>query len=127
MKTYIEKQTKSFTEFQALADIIEGNKYQGDRKKGYIVGEFDNIINIPKEDFDNYFKSDITTSHRKATLKYCKNNVKVIYLRLYPEDKDIIQFLENIKEPTRKDNSRAGASEYIRKLIREDMKKQKGE
>lgn len=126
MKNYIAKETKSFTDGQAVADIITGNRYQADKEQEYFIGEFGNTIYLSQGEFDTYFKSDTRASHRKATIKYCKENVKVVYLRLYPSDKDIIEFLDTIKEPTRKDNSRAGANDYIRKLIREDMQRQKG-
>lgn len=122
MRTYIAKETKSFTQGQVLADIIQGNKYQCDKKQGYFIGEFGNEISLSQEEFELYFKWDIKESHLKATTKYFKNNVKVVYLRLFPEDKDIIEYLENIKASTKSPN-RAGTSDYIRKLIREDMAK----
>lgn len=124
-KEFIALTTKSFTEEQALADIIEGKKYIGDKDNEYFISEYGDTIYLAKEDFEIYFKSFERKSHRKAIQKYFKNNVKVVYLRLFPEDKDIIQHLETIKVEE-KGRARNGQSEYIRKLIREDMQKQKG-
>lgn len=125
LKKYIAKETKSFTVGQSVADIVKGNKYEGDRKLEYFIGEFGNTIYLPMEQFETYFNIDKRVSLKKAVAKYYKNNVKVVYLRLFPEDKDIIDHLANIKEPTRLKAGRNGQSEYIRKLIREDMEKQR--
>lgn len=126
MKTYIAKETKSFTEGQNVADIIKGNKYQADKDQEFFVGEFGNTIYLPQADFDIYFKRDERASHRKATAKYSKK-LKVVYLRLFPNaDQDIIEFLSTIKETNRTSVGRAGQSDYIRRLIREDMAKNKG-
>lgn len=124
MKKYTALQTMAFK--GGLADIIKGKTYQGDKDQEYFINEFNETIYLSKEDFGTYFKVFERGSHRKATQKYFKNNVKVVYLRLFPEDKDIIEHLETIKVEE-KGRARNGQSEYIRKLIREDMKRQKGE
>ena len=123
MKKYKAIQTKSFK--GGLADIIEGNTYQVDKDQEYFINEFNETIYLPKEKFSEYF-SIPKNAKQKYNNKYAKNNVKVVYLRLFPSDIDIIEHLENIKT-NEKSPSKNGQSEYIRKLIREDMQRQKGE
>lgn len=123
MKIYTALETKSFTEGQEIADIIEGEKYQGDKENEYFVGRFDNTIYLPLDEWEKYFKTDERASHRKATNKYFKNNTKSLYIRLFPSDKDIIDHLATIKEPTRKNSNKNGQSEYIRQLIRADIQR----
>lgn len=127
MKTYIAQKTISLTEGQAIADIIKGEKYEGDKENEYVIGQFGNTIYITQEQFDTLFKADERKSHRKATTKYFKDNIKVVYLRLFPTDNDIIDHLAKIKEPTRTNPNRNGQSEYIRKLIRADIERQKNQ
>lgn len=123
MKKYKAIQTKSFK--GGLADIIEGNTYQADKEQEYFINEFNETIYLPKEQFSEYFSIPKNAKQQQYNNKYTKNNVKVVYLRLFPSDIDIIEHLENIKTKD-KGLARNGQSEYVRKLIREDMKR-KGE
>ena len=122
-KKYKAIQTKSFK--GGLADIIEGNTYQADKEQEYFINEFNETIYLPKEKFSEYFSIPKNAKQQQYNNKYAKNNVKVVYLRLFPSDIDIIEHLENIKS-NEKSPTKNGQSEYIRRLIREDMKR-KGE
>ena len=124
MKKYKAIQTKSFK--GGLSDIIEGNTYQADKEQEYFINEFNETIYLPKEKFSEYFSIPKNAKQQQYNNKYTKNNVKVVYLRLFPSDRDIIEHLENIKS-NEKSPSKNGQSEYIRRLIREDIKRQKGE
>ena len=123
LKTYKAIQTKSFK--GGLADIIEGNSYQADKEQEYFINEFNETIYLPKEKFNEYFSIPKNAKQQQYNNKYAKNNVKVVYLRLFPSDIDIIEHLENIKS-NEKSPSKNCQSEYIRKLIRADMQR-KGE
>lgn len=55
-----------------------------------------------------------TDAQKKASKKYVSENVKVKTLKLFPKDSDIIEHLEQID---------MSFGEYVRKLIREDMER----
>ncbi|MBR2388182.1 MAG: hypothetical protein IKB02_05370 [Clostridia bacterium] len=59
----------------------------------------------------------IKPTDRKARANYRKK-VERFQIELYPTDKDIKQRLEEIQEPK---------TTYIKRLIREDIKKEKGD
>lgn len=52
-------------------------------------------------------------AQRKANLAYRKKSTKQLNITLYPADQDIVDWLDGI----------ANKAEYVRNLIREDMKK----
>lgn len=54
-----------------------------------------------------------TKAQRKASLAYKKRNTKTLSITLFPADADIIEWLDGID----------GKAAYIRKLIRDDMKR----
>ena len=58
----------------------------------------------------------MTDNHDKAVLKYRKAKCKQLNITLFPKDQDIIDWLDGVERK----------AEYIRTLIREDMKR-KGE
>ena len=124
MRTYIAVQTKSFTEGQVLADIIKDNKYQVYQEEGFFIGEFGNKIYFAPEEFNQLFRMQEYENSKTYRNKYLRERVKSINLKLFPSDQDIIDHLEKIKltEHTKK---KAGQCEYIRRLIREDMQRQK--
>ena len=126
MRTYVAKETKSFTDGQTLADIIKGNKYKVYKEDGYFIGEFGTQIELQENEFDLYFKNQDYDNSKEYKKNYFKQNVRCINFRLFPSDQDILEHLESIKatERTAKKN---GINEYIRRLIREDMARQKGE
>ena len=119
-------QTKSFTQGQELADIIQGNTYIVNVESEYFVGEFKNTIYLPKEKMSEYFaepqkkkyKYAYSEAQKRADQKYRKSKTTGFYMTFFPKDQDIIDHLATISE---------GKAEYIRRLIREDMQKQKGE
>lgn len=55
-------------------------------------------------------------NQNKAVIKYRREKCKQIQVTLFPKDRDIIEWLDGM----------TGKAEYIRTLIREDMKR-KGE
>jgi GTP-sensing pleiotropic transcriptional regulator CodY len=123
-KKLIATQTKSFTQGQALADIIQGNTYIVNIESEYFVGEFKNTIYLPKEKMQEYFteqqkkKYKYKEAQKRADQKYRKNKTTGFYMTFFPKDQDIIDHLATISE---------GKAEYIRRLIREDIERQKGE
>jgi len=52
-----------------------------------------------------------TTSQRKANTKYKTEKVKQIKINIFPKDRDVYEYI----------NSKQRKSEYIIKLIRDDM------
>ena len=40
--------TKTFTDGQALADIVQGRTYIADKENEYFIGEFGDAIYLPK-------------------------------------------------------------------------------
>lgn len=54
-----------------------------------------------------------TKAQRKASLAYKKKRTKTLCITLFPADEDIIQWLDGIN----------GKAAYIRRLIREDIKR----
>ena len=132
-KQYIATQTKSFTDGQALADIIKGRKYTADRENEWFIDEFEEKRYLPQADFDNYFKVIKIKSYQvKAKTKYATSGKNYpFYMVLFPsKDQDIIDRLEEMKETAEQKREskggRNGKSDYIRRLIREDIEKQKG-
>lgn len=122
--------TKSFTDGQAIADIIKGNFYDADKEQEYFINEYQETIYLPIEKFDEYFrKVKIKSYQQKAKKKYRKENSVAFYMVFNPKtDQDIIDKLESVKDTLENKiatkGSRAGKSEYIRRLIREDIKRE---
>ncbi len=127
-KKYQALVTKSFTDGQALADIIKGQCYQADKDQEYFVSELNETIYLPKEQFDEHFRLvKIKSYQRKAKNKYVRSKTVAFYMTLFPNgDQDIIDRLEQVKETAlTKDGNRGGKAEYVRRLIREDIAKNK--
>ena len=58
-----------------------------------------------------------TEAQRRASLKYQKEKTKQIAVRFFPSDMDLY---EHVK-------AQDGVAAYIKRLIREDMEREKGE
>lgn len=130
---YIAMQTKSFTEGQKLADIIKGRKYTADRDGEWFIDEFEEKRYLPQAEFDEYFKAIKIKSYQvKAKTKYATSGKNYpLYMVLFPsKDQDIIDRLEEMKETAAQKRAtkggRNGKSDYIRRLIREDIARNKG-
>lgn len=121
-KKCIALKTRSFTEGQAIADIIKGNEYIIDYDNEYFVGQFGNTIYLPQAQFSIYFKQVQNENSKAYRNRYFKERVKSINLRFFPSDQDIIDHLEGLKATT-KSSQKNGVCEYIRRLIREDIAK----
>lgn len=122
-RKYIAKKTMNFSGQSSLYDIIEGNFYMGDKEKEYIISEFGEIVFVPKKTFT----SCLNVVKSEAQKKYQKNYRErrtMIYITLFPKDRDIIDYLEKTF-PRTKAKQRGGKSEYIRRLIRDDMERHK--
>ena len=125
---YIATQTKSFTDGQALADIIKGRKYTADRENEWFIDEFEEKRYLPQADFDEYFRPIKIKSYQvRAKTRYATSGKNYpLYMVLFPsKDQDIIDRLEEMKETAEQKREskggRNGKSEYIRRLIREDI------
>ena len=130
-KKYQALITQSFTEGQAIADIVKGNFYQADRENEYFISEFNETVYLPLEKFDEYFREvKIKPYQQKAKKSYVHKQFRIL-LTFFPEDADIVEWLDTKKETasTKKETKggRGGRCEYIRQLIRQDMAKNKGE
>lgn len=132
-KKYEALQTKSFTDGQALADIIKGHKYLADKDQEYFIGEFGEKVYIRQDEFDTYLRPiKIKAYQLKAKNNYAKSGKNtIVYLTLFPDkDQDIIDRLEEVKETAESKflskGGRGGKNEYIRQLIREDIARNKG-
>lgn len=132
-KQYIAKQTKSFTDGQSLADIIKGRKYTADRDGEWFIDEFEEKRYLPQSEFDEYFAEIRQKSYKvKAKMRYATSGKNYpLYMVLFPsKDQDIIDRLEEMKETAEQKREskggRNGKSDYIRRLIREDIAKNKG-
>ena len=134
-KKYKAIVTKSFYEGQTLADIVQGRTYLADKEAEYFIGEFGEAIYLSKDNFDEHFKPIKQKSYQaKAKRNYQKRAAeqgkqKILFITLYADkDADIIEKLEQMKETEaeKKESkgSRGGKTEYIRRLIREDIAKE---
>lgn len=131
-KQYIAQQTKSFTDGQVLADIIKGRKYTADRENEWFIDEFDEKRYLPKAEFDEYFAEIRQKAYKvKAKMRYATSGKNYpLYIVLFPhKDQDIIDRLEEMKETAEQKREskggRNGKSDYIRRLIREDIARNK--
>ena len=126
--------TKTFADGQALADMVQGRTYLADRENEYFIGEFGDAIYLPKEKFDEHFKIVKQKSYqRKAKRDYIKQSThdgrnKTFLVTLFGDkDRDIIEHLESMKETDEEKKAskggRGGRTEYIRRLIREDIER----
>ena len=127
-KQYIAQKTKSFTDGQVLADIIKGRKYTADRDGEWFIDEFDEKRYLPKAEFDEYFAEIRQKAYKvKAKMRYATSGKNYpLYMVLFPsKDQDIIDRLEEMKETAEQKREskggRNGKSDYIRRLIREDI------
>lgn len=127
-KQYIAQQTKSFTDGQVLADIIKGRKYTADRENEWFIDEFEEKRYLPQSEFDEYFSEIRQKAYKvKAKIRYATSGKNYpLYMVLFPsKDQDIIDRLEEMKETAEEKRQskggRNGKSDYIRKLIREDI------
>lgn len=132
-KKYEALLTKSFTDGQALADIIKGRKYTADRDGEWFIDEFEEKRYLPQSEFDEYFSEIRQKAYKvKAKMRYATSGKNYpLYMVLFPsKDQDIIDRLEEMKETAeqKRENKggRNGKSDYIRRLIREDIAKNKG-
>ena len=132
-KQYIATQTKSFTDGQALADIIKGRKYTADRENEWFIDEFEEKRYLPQAEFDEYFAEIRQKSYKvKTKMRYAASGKNYpLYIVLFPnKDQDIIDRLEEMKETAESKHAtkggRNGKSDYIRNLIREDIARNKG-
>ena len=132
-KQYIATQTKSFTAGQKLADIIKGRKYTADRDGEWFIDEFEEKRYLPQDEFDEYFMAVKIKSYQvRAKTKYAKSGKNArLYMTFFPsKDQDIIDRLEEMKETAESKRAtkggRNGKSDYIRRLIREDIARNKG-
>ena len=132
-KQYIAMQTKSFTAGQKLADIIKGRKYTADRENEWFIDEFEEKRYLPQAEFDEYFRSVKIKSYQvRAKMRYATSGKNYpLYMVLFPsKDQDIIDRLEEMKETAEQKRAtkggRNGKSDYIRRLIREDIARNKG-
>ena len=132
-KQYIATQTKSFTDGQVLADIIKGRKYTADRDGEWFIDEFEEKRYLPQAEFDEYFAEIRQKAYKvKAKMRYATSGKNYpLYMVLFPrKDQDIIDRLEEMKETAEEKRAnkggRNGKSDYIRRLIREDIARNKG-
>ena len=132
-KQYIATQTKSFTAGQKLADIIKGRKYTADRENEWFIDEFEEKRYLPQAEFDEYFAEIRQKAYKvKAKMRYATSGKNYpLYMVLFPsKDQDIIDRLEEMKETAEQKREskggRNGKSDYIRRLIREDIARNKG-
>ena len=132
-KKYIATQTKSFTAGQTLADIIKGRKYTADRDGEWFIDEFEEKRYLPQAEFDEYFAEIRQKAYKvKAKMRYAASGKNYpLYMVLFPsKDQDIIDRLEEMKETAvqkrESKGGRNGKSDYIRRLIREDIARNKG-
>ena len=132
-KQYIATQTKSFTDGQKLADIIKGRKYTADRDGEWFIDEFEEKRYLPQAEFDEYFAEIRQKAYKvKAKMRYATSGKNYpLYMVLFPnKDQDIIDRLEEMKETAEEKRAtkggRNGKSDYIRRLIREDIARNKG-
>ena len=131
-KQYIAQQTKSFTDGQVLADIIKGRKYTADRDGEWFIDEFEEKRYLPQSEFDEYFAEIRQKAYKvKAKMRYATSGKNYpLYMVLFPsKDQDIIDRLEEMKETAEQKRAtkggRNGKSDYIRRLIREDIARNK--
>ena len=98
---YIATRTKSFTDGQALADIIKGRKYTADRENEWFIDEFEEKRYLPQAEFDEYFAEIKQKAYKvKAKTRYATSGKNYpLYMVLFPsKDQDIIDRLEEMKE-----------------------------
>lgn len=133
-KRYEALQTEVFTNGDVVAGIIKGHKYIANKEQEYFISDLNETIHLPKMVFDEYFREIKQKSYQlKAKNRYKTSGKTVaVYLTLHPtKDQDIIDRLEEMKETTESKHAtkggRNGKSEYIRRLIREDIARQKEE
>ena len=132
-KKYEALLTKSFTAGQALADIIKGRKYLADKENEYFIDEFEEKRYLPQSEFDEYFRLVKQKSYQaRAKNNYAKSGkiFSMLFTFNAEKDRDIIQRLEAMKETEEHKRAtkggRGGRTEYIRRLIREDIARNKG-
>lgn len=119
--------TKSFTPNQAMPDIVKGRTYKADKDNEYFISEFADKVYLSQEKFDEHFKAiKITSSQKKAKRNYARKN-KTLLLTFFPEDKDLLDWLdkkrETVEQKRESKGARGGRTEYIRQLIRKDMQR----
>ena len=131
-KQYIAQQTKSFTAGQTLADIIKGRKYTADRENEWFIDEFEEKRYLSQAEFDEYFSEIRQKAYKvKTKMRYATSGKNYpLYIVLFPsKDQDIIDRLEEMKETAESKHAtkggRNGKSDYIRRLIREDIARNK--
>lgn len=127
-KKYEALLTKSFTDGQALADIIKGRKYTADRENEWFIDEFEEKRYLPQAEFDEHFRAVKQKSYQLKAKNRYKTSGKTVafYMTLHKtKDQDIIDRLEEMKETAESKHAtkggRNGKSDYIRRLIREDI------
>ena len=127
-KKYEALLTKSFTDGQALADIIKGRKYTADRDGEWFIDEFGDKRYLPQAEFDEHFRAVKLKSYQLKAKNRYKTSGKTVafYMTLHKtKDQDIIARLEEMKETAESKQAtkggRNGKSDYIRRLIREDI------
>lgn len=131
-KQYIATQTKSFTAGQTLADIIKGRKYLADRENEWFIDEFEEKRYLSQAEFDEYFSEIRQKAYKvKTKMRYATSGKNYpLYIVLFAsKDQDIIDRLEEMKETAESKHAtkggRNGKSDYIRRLIREDIARNK--
>lgn len=136
-KKYQALLTKTFASGQALADMVKGRTYQASKDEEYFIGEFGDAIYLPKDKFDEHFRevkqrsyqSKAKKNYQKRAVQQGKNKMLVITL-FGDKDRDIIEHLDTLTETDEDKRAskggRGGKTEYIRRLIREDMLKNGG-
>ncbi len=131
-KRYEARQTEIIAYGEVVVGIVKGNIYMADKEKRYFISELNETIHVPQMVFDEYFREIKVKDYQlKSKKKYATSGKNVaLYMVFFPEkDQDIIDRLEEMKETDESKRAtkggRNGKSEYIRRLIREDIAKQK--
>lgn len=123
---FIALQTKTFEKGQALADIIKGHKYIGDRDGEWFIDEFGEKRYLAQCEFGLYFRE---VKGKKKSTKMNDGNTPFYMMFFAEKDQDIIDWLETktttLEEKIATKGSRGGKADYIRKLIREDIARNK--
>ena len=104
-----------------------------DKKHSLRFDEFEEKRYLSQAEFDEYFAEIRQKAYKvKAKTRYATSGKNYpLYMVLFPsKDQDIIDRLEEMKETAESKHAtkggRNGKSDYIRKLIREDIEKNKG-